>query len=266
MQSLAQLSDPHIVEPGERLGGHVDTAAALRQAVRAVMRLAPRPDAVLISGDLVNRGSAREYRHLRELLEPLCMPLYLMPGNHDERQALRAAFPEHAYLGQRGPVDYAVPLGGLQLIALDSVVAGAAHGALAPAQLQGLERALLATPQVPTVVALHHPPFATGIGFMDALALREGAGELAEVLARHPQVERLVCGHVHRCIQRRWGGTMAMTAPSTAHQIHLDLSSSAAEAYTLEPPAFLLHVWGGGGALVSHYVPTAPFEGPFPYA
>lgn len=266
MTTLVQLSDTHIVAPGRLLGDRVDTASALARAVEAVLRLPQPPDAVLVSGDLVDSGAAVEYRHLRELLAPLPMPLFLMPGNHDERGALRAAFPEHAYLGRDGPVDYAVVIGGLRLVALDSVVPRAPHGALDPAQLDWLDATLGAAPRQPTVVAVHHPPFATGIVFMDTIGLRDEDGTLAALLQRHPQVERLVCGHVHRSVQARYGGTLALTAPSTAHQIHLDLSPHAPEAYTFEPPGLLVHAWAPGRPLATHLVPTLPFDGPYPYA
>jgi Icc protein len=70
---------------------------------------------------------------------------------------------------------------------------------------------------------MHHPPFATGITHMDNFGL-DNAAELAEIVVRHPQVERILCGHLHRTIDRRFAGTVAGTAPSTAHQIRLNLS------------------------------------------
>lgn len=266
MHTLVHLSDPHIVRPGRLLGDHVDTAAALARAVEAIGRLTQAPDAVLLSGDLVDAGDAQEYAHLRRLLAPLAAPVYLMPGNHDDRDVLRASFPDHAYLGAHGPVDYSVDVAGLRLHALDSVVPRAPHGALADAQLERLARALDASPMQPAIVALHHPPFDSGIAFMDAMALRVGTDALAALVRRHAQVERVLCGHVHRSIQQRWAGTIAMTAPSTAHQIHLDLRPGGAEAYTLEPGAFLLHAWEPGGPVVSHRVATAPIDGPYPFS
>lgn len=256
---LVQLSDPHIVAPGLLLSGGVDTAALLARAVAAVARLQPAATAVLLTGDLVDRASAIEYAHLRALLAPLACPLWLMPGNHDAVAELRAAFADHAYLqpvaGQPAlapHVLYALDLGGLRLVALDTVVPRAPHGALCAQRLAWLDRTLAAQPQTPTVVAMHHPPFATGVAHMDRMGLREGADGLAAVLQRHPQVERVICGHLHRPIVRRFGGTVAMTVPSVAHQIALDLRADGPAAFILEPPGFAVHVWRGG-ALVSHY-------------
>jgi 3',5'-cyclic-AMP phosphodiesterase len=256
---LVQLSDPHVVTPGARLQGCIDTPALLAQAVAAVAALQPAPDAVLLTGDLVERGRADEYAHLRALLAPLPCPVWLMPGNHDDIGALRAAFPDHAELAP--PADRALAphvlwvreAGGLRVLALDSVVPRAPHGRLSAARLAWLDAALAQAPQQPTVVALHHPPFVTGIGHMDAMGLLAGADGLAAVLQRHPQVERLLCGHLHRPIVCRFAGTLAMTVPSTAHQIVFDLRDGAPARWCLEPPGFAVHRLQGG-TLVSHGV------------
>jgi 3',5'-cyclic AMP phosphodiesterase CpdA len=90
---LAQLSDLHIREPGRLAYGRLDTAPYLAAAVQILLRLPQRPDAVLITGDLCDFGRAAEYRHLAALLAPLPMPVYLMPGNHDERARCARPFP-----------------------------------------------------------------------------------------------------------------------------------------------------------------------------
>jgi 3',5'-cyclic AMP phosphodiesterase CpdA len=268
---LVQISDLHIGVPGQLIGGRVDTAACLRSAVTAIGRLAQKPLAVLVSGDLVDGGSEAEYRHLAELLAPLSAPTCLMPGNHDDRDAMRRVFADHAYLGAVDPaqpgraVNWTLALPGCRLIALDSSVAGRSHGEIDGAQLAWLATALAEAPTTPTIVALHHPPFATGLAAMDCIGLLRGASELARLIERHPQVERIVSGHVHRSIQVRFGGTIALTAPSTAHQIAFDLGLDAPGQYTLEPPGFLVHAWGLGLPLVSHAVSTLAYAGPYRY-
>ena len=264
---LVQLSDTHIVGPGLKLLDEVDTPAFLARAVASVQRLRPSPTAVLVTGDLVDRGSAEEYARLRALLAPLPCPVYLMPGNHDAPQALRAAFPDHAYLqpvagdaALEPHVLYTVDLGGMRLVALDTVVARRPHGALCEARLAWLDATLAAAPGVPTLLAMHHPPFVTGIAHMDAMGLLEGAAGLEAVLRRHPQVERVICGHLHRTIVRRFAGTVVMTVPSTAHQIALDLRADAPPAWLMEPSGFAVHTMRDG-ALVSH-VAAAGEHGP----
>lgn len=262
---LLHFSDTHICAPGRLLLDRIDTAALLKQAVASVLAAPYRPDALLISGDLVDCGSAEEYAHLRLLLAPLACPIYLMAGNHDERIALRQALPEFCPLSELPQfLQYTVDIGGLRLIALDSVVAGAPHGELCEQRLAWLERRLSEAPERPTIVAMHHPPFATGIAHMDAMGLLKGGPELEALLRRHPQVERLLCGHLHRPIQCRWGGTLAMTLPSTAHQIHLDLAAEAPALFCLEPPGYALHLLRKGQVL-THLAASGRHCAPQPF-
>ena len=90
---IAQLSDLHLVPPPGRLYGRVDTAAALATAVARLLALRPLPDLLLLSGDLVDQGRPEDYAYLARCLAPLPFPYRLMPGNHDSREALMAAFP-----------------------------------------------------------------------------------------------------------------------------------------------------------------------------
>ncbi len=242
----------------------IDTPALLAKAVASVLTLQPPATAVVVTGDLVDRGSADEYAHLQQLLAPLTCPVWLMPGNHDSINSMRLAFPEHAELTPLADealspfVLWVREAAGLRLIALDTVVEGAAHGTLCEHRLAWLDRSLAEAPRQPTIVAMHHPPFATGIEHMDGIGLRQGTDALADLLRRHPQVERVICGHLHRPIVRRFGGTVAMTVPSTAHQIVLDLRDGGPAAYRREPSGYALHA-PLDGAVVSHWVTVGEY-------
>ncbi|MET3443767.1 3',5'-cyclic AMP phosphodiesterase CpdA [Variovorax paradoxus] len=267
---LAQLTDLHIREPGRLAYGRIDTAPYLERAVQSVLRLAQRPDAVVITGDLSDFGRAAEYEHLARLLAPLAMPVYLMPGNHDDRDQLRRSFPGHNYLtegmGPAGFVQYSVRVGALRLLALDTCVPGESHGALCGERLTWLEEQLEACRGEPVVIAMHHPPFQTLIGHMDEIGLLQGAEALEALVARYSNIERVICGHLHRAIDVRFGGTIASTSPAPAHQVCLDLSPDAPSAWTLEPPGFRVHAWSGrSGRLVTHLAASGTFEGPFPF-
>jgi hypothetical protein len=80
----------------------------------------------------------------------------------------------------------------------------------------------------------------------------DNAAGLAEIVARHSQVERILCGHLHRTIDRRFAGTVAGTAPSTAHQIGLNLVADARISFIFEPPGYQLHLWQQDSGLVTH--------------
>jgi 3',5'-cyclic-AMP phosphodiesterase len=264
---IAQLSDLHVCAPGRLLGGAVDTNAMARAGVRALQAQRPVPDALLLSGDLVEAGGAAEYRHLLELLVPIEWPIYPLAGNHDERATLREA------LGSRmGPhraamadfLQYEASLGPLRLLALDTVVPRQPHGALCARRLDWLRERLQADAR-PVVIAMHHPPFATGIGHMDDMGLREGTAALESLVSARPQVQAVLCGHLHRSIQTRFGGALASTCPSPAHQIALNLQGLAPDGYVMEPPGFQLHLWHGQ-RLVSHTMPIGDFGGTRPFA
>jgi 3',5'-cyclic AMP phosphodiesterase CpdA len=226
---------------------------------------------VVLTGDLTDFGRASEYSHLAELLGPLvdaALPLYLLPGNHDDRDALRAAFAHHAHLEGTGEfVQYSAGVGedGLQLVCLDTVETGQSGGRLCSRRLQWLDGELARLSGQPVIVAMHHPPFDTLIGHMDRIGLMEGADSLATILARHANVERVICGHLHRTIYTQLGGRLVSTAPSPAHQVCLDLAPDAASAWKLEPPAFHIHAWSGPGRLVTHVAAIGEHPGPYPF-
>ena len=117
----------------------------------------------------------------------------------------------------------------------------------------------------PVIVAMHHPPFQTLIGHIDDIGLLQGAAELEALIGQYPNVERIICGHLHRAIQVRLGGTIAATVPSPAHQVCLDLAPDAASMWSLEPPGFGLHALPAKGRLVSHTLASGHFDGPFPF-
>jgi 3',5'-cyclic AMP phosphodiesterase CpdA len=152
----------------------------------------------------------------------------------------------------------------VRLVALDSTVPRESGGALAASQLAWLDRTLAAKPRTPTIVALHHPPFWTGIGHMDRVRLANPR-ELEQVIARHSQVERVISGHLHRAIVTRFGGTIATTCPSPSHQVALDLADDAASQFVMEPPAFQLHLWLEGKGVITHTAAIGEFGGPFPF-
>ncbi|GGF19118.1 3',5'-cyclic adenosine monophosphate phosphodiesterase CpdA [Aliidongia dinghuensis] len=261
---LAQITDLHIKPRGRLAYRTVDTAQCLEKAVEALLAVPQAPDAVLVTGDLVDAGRPEEYGLLKEILSPIRLPLFLMPGNHDARGPLRAVFADHRYLGSDGPIQYTVEEFPLRLIALDSLVDGQGGGQLGAAQLDWLDRRLAEQPERPTVVAAHHPPFATGIGHMDKIGLEDAAG-LAEVIRKHGQVERVLSGHLHRSIQTRFAGTLASTAPSTAHAVALNISPDAPSAFSLEPSGFQLHWYEPTAGLISHTAAIGDFPGPFPF-
>lgn len=260
---IAQITDIHLVRPGALAMGRVDTAAMLQACVESVAALDPQPDLVVLTGDLVDAGAPEEYALLRRLLAPLKPPLLAIPGNHDEREALRAAFADCAWMPRSGFIHHVHDAGPLRIVALDTLRPGHVEGELCAERLAWLSRTLAERPGRPTLVLMHHPPFATGLRAMDEGGL-VGREAFAAIVARHPQVELIVAGHVHRTIHAAVGGRRALVAPSCAHQIALDLRPEAPAAWCLEPPGFMLHRWTGEG-FASHAAVCGRWPGPFAY-
>ena len=263
---IAQISDLHIKPPGSLAYGRVDTAGALERCVTALNEFRPKPDLVVISGDLADTPTVEEYEYLAQLLVPLALPYIAIPGNHDSREWMRAAFPR-AYAFPAGPLNQSVEVGGLDLVLLDSSVAGKPHGALDAPTLQWLDAILASAPDRPALLFLHHPPFRTGIWHMDRQHLLN-ADELEPIVRRHPRVQLIAAGHVHRATLTMFGGVAATICPAPNHAVDLDLQELREPSFKVEPPAFHLHSWFPGarfGRVVTHQIPIGEFDGPHPF-
>jgi len=240
---IAQLSDPHI-----RIGpGDVARVEALATAVARVAAVEPAPDAVLLTGDLADTPSDAEYERVRELVAPLPMPVHVLAGNHDDRDMVCAHF------GLPAP-QYAVDAGELRIVVADTVLAQRGDGAFSEDELAWLEAELAATTR-PTLLALHHVPFLTGVVEMDSYALAaESRAALRDIVARHPHVKAIVGGHIHRTAVSGLGGCPVFACPSTYLQLELDLTGKPIDFSTVDPPGFALHLLLDG-ELTTHVVP-----------
>jgi 3',5'-cyclic AMP phosphodiesterase CpdA len=262
---IAQVTDTHIKARGKLAYRKVDTAANLSACVRHLTGLQTRPDLVLMTGDLTDFGRAEEYRLLRELIAPLTMPVYVIPGNHDEREALRDAFADHAYLPRSGDLCYVIDDYPVRMIGLDTTIPGKPGGELCAKRLRWLDEQLRARADAPTLLFMHHPPITTGIDHMDAQNCANGAA-LGELLQAHRQVFHVICGHVHRPIHSQWRGVTVSIGPSASHYVALDLAPDAAADFTLEPPTVQLYRWQESGrSLLAHLSFVGEFAGPYPF-
>jgi 3',5'-cyclic AMP phosphodiesterase CpdA len=247
---LVQLSDLHLRPDDPR------PAERLERAVHRVAELQPRPRAVLLSGDLADEPSSAAYEQVHELLAPLGLPLHAIPGNHDGRDLLRARFgPSPA--ASDAPVRFAVNCGPLRLVGCDSTSPGRESGALGTEQLDWLNHVLTEEPEVPTLLALHHPPIRTGVRSIDAIGLDAGDQlRLEQLLARHSQVRAITCGHVHKTVMSAFADRPLLICPSTNSSLELDLRArdDLPFAFAPEPLGFAVHALVAD-RLVSHVQP-----------
>jgi len=246
MPTFAQLTDLHLRPPGILTLGNVDADKFVIAAIDRVVRSHPDVDAVLVTGDITDLGEEDAYARATMLLSRFSAPVIAMPGNHDRTGALKEAF--RAFPGYSAtPLPHKAcsvhMIGGITVVALDTSVDrvddGAHHGEIGADQLAWLDETLRSSG--PTLIAMHHPPFAVGIGFMDAIPLTDGAA-FGSILARHDNVLRIVCGHVHRTIVGQVAGVPAIAVPGVAHQVLLALGSDVEPQLVMEPPAYGIHI------------------------
>lgn len=251
---IAQLTDLHVTTPDRRALGGVDPIRRAQAAARWLAALDTPPDLVLLTGDNVQQGDAAEYAELLRVFSGLPFRVLALPGNHDARDPFRAAAAPLGWVPAEGDfLHQALTLDGLHVLLLDSLDPGNIGGRLCEARLDWLAAELAARRGAPALLALHHPPFDSGIDGLDAHDLK-GRERLAELVAGHGGVVAVLSGHLHRSVARAWAGTCAFSAPSAGRQFALSLAPGADPAWSDDPAAAALHRWRPDGGMVSHVV------------
>jgi 3',5'-cyclic AMP phosphodiesterase CpdA len=235
---------------------HLDGSSRnAERAARALAQVGALPvDVVMVTGDLTDHGLPAEYEELRPLLPA---GVLLCPGNHDERGAYRQIL-----LGEPpgdGPVNRLHHAAGAVFAMCDSTVPGEAGGYLADETLDWLDAALGGGE--PAFVCFHHPPVELHIPFIDEIRQR-GQERLSAVLARHPQVVAILCGHAHTPAATTFAGLPLRVAPGVVSTIRLPWESGD-DIDRTAPAAVALHILGDDGRLTTHYrvVDDAPTTG-----
>lgn len=269
MSSFIQITDPHIVAKGALVCGRSDTAAALRLAVATINDRLPLLEGVtcaIVTGDLTDHGTPEEYAHFLEIMATLDLPWLAVPGNHDQRAAMRAACAGASWLPAEGPIHWQRDFGPYSVIALDTLLEGAHHGRLCAEGLAFLDSALTALGDQPAVIATHHPWLPSGIPAMDADNLHNGAALMARLEA-HPGPVRMISGHVHRAVTGQIGRIPCQIAPAPCHAVALDHRAGRDPGLVLEPGAVTLYRWHEvpGPCLTSTLLPLGRFSGPWPF-
>ena len=243
MTLLVQITDTHILPLGELLYGYTDTAAHLGESVRQINAMRPIPDVVLITGDLVEQGDELSYRHFIELIEPLKMPTYVIPGNHDNPQLMLEAFTGTQHFPTTDDnFQYAIEGLPFRILALNSHCDGTELPDFGPKRLSWLQDQLSRSDK-PVLIALHHPPMTTGIELID-MGGSEWFQGLKSMLTKHRQVKLVICGHCHTDLCGRIGQVPVYMAPATSHQL------IASRGLTIAPSTVIV----AGAPTLHHYI------------
>ncbi|MFO1349638.1 MAG: 3',5'-cyclic-AMP phosphodiesterase [Gammaproteobacteria bacterium] len=209
---VVQISDTHIhFQPNARRWG-VDVDAGLTAVIGRLKRRHWPVDLLLITGDLVQDEGAPAYERLCALLEPLPVPIYCLPGNHDLPGEMRATLN-----GGRIQAVRHIIRGRWQFVLLDSALPSSPAGHLAAEELRFLDATLAAHSDLHAIVCLHHHPVAVDSAWIDAMAV-DNADDLFAVIDRHPQVRAVIWGHIHQAFSARRNGVQLLSVPSTCAQ------------------------------------------------
>jgi len=190
----------------------VNTRESLEQVIQHVQKTKRNIDLILITGDLTHDETTKGYERLRAMLDPLQVPIYLLPGNHDVPALMHETLPSKWISLQSQ-----ILLDHWQIIMLDSTIENSESGRLNENQLRLLHTSLEQHPDLHALVCLHHQPIAMGSAWLDTMQLENSKG-FFDILSHHPQVKAVLWGHVHQEFSRQSGQMQLLASPSTCKQ------------------------------------------------
>lgn len=262
---IAQISDIHIVEKGRKTLGVAPMETNLITCVAQLNSFEPRPDVVLITGDITDNGLVSEVENAAQILSELKYPYYIIPGNHDNLETLWQGFgganiPAKSEKFQ----NYVIEGHDVRLIGMDSTIPNAHGGELCEERLAWLAQRLAEAPTRPTIIFMHHPPVKCSILETDEDGFI-GADKLGKIIGQYENIERILCGHIHLTTHTKWNGTIVSTSPGNGMRLGLDLSMKKQSKFYLDSPAFQLHHWTKQKNLITHTVHIRDKSRPYPF-
>ena len=262
---IAHITDIHVRAWGQQSHGYLPAHLVLLKTIEHLNAMRPRPDLVVITGDLTHSGREAEYETLRTLLNRLEVPLAVIPGNHDSREMFLRTM-AHLPLDTTGSfVQFIHDTDQMRIIGVDSLKKGSSAGEICAQRLAWLDQALSGATGKPVIVALHHPPILVGMTSMDPIWLKEGREELAALLTRHGSVKALLCGHHHRPIMGMFAGVPVFCGQSLVAQGDFGLDPNDPNTFSEEPTSFYVHWWTPENGLVTHTDYVDEFPGKYPW-
>lgn len=245
---IAQITDMHLgFQPGDP---NELNRKRLDSVIAALLEDGRIPDIMLVTGDLAEHGAVPTYRTLKHIFGQLPFPVWPILGNHDLRGNFLEVF-DDLPITPGGDVRYVVDTGELRIVMLDTLEEGHHGGSFGAERAAWLDATLAEVPDRPTLVALHHPPIDSGNAWMSEDGDAAWVEGLRHVITRHPQVVRLLSGHLHRGMLTGFGGSTLSVCPATAPQVALDFRGldtakpDGRDMIVAEQPGFALHYWNG---------------------
>lgn len=244
---IAQITDIHLgFQPGDP---HELNRKRLDSVLATLCEDGIVPDLILATGDLTEHGTIESYVALKAIFDTLPCPVWPLMGNHDLRGNFIKVFDQAPVVD--GFIQYAFDAGPLRFVVLDTLDEEIHGGSFDAGRAAWLEATLAEQPNRPTMIALHHPPLESGNGWMNEKPDAAWICLLRDIVARHPQIVRLVSGHLHRAMLTAFAGTTLSVCPPTAPQVALDFRPidperpDGRDMIVAEGPGFALHYWNG---------------------
>lgn len=264
---LLHISDTHLIAGNDPLYGDVDADARLAELLTQLQHSELRPDAIIFTGDLADKGEPEAYRKLRGLIEPfaaeLDAELVWVMGNHDDRAAMRRCLTDEA--PSMVPLDHVRMIDGLRIITVDTSVPGCHHGEISASQLSWLAEELATPAPDGTIMALHHPPIPSVLDLAVTVELRDQA-PLGRVL-QGTDVRAILAGHLHYSTNATFVGIPVSVASATCYTQDLTVAAGGSRGRDAGQACNVVHVYHdtvvhsviplGTGHTVGTFVPAA---------
>ncbi|CAM3227847.1 3',5'-cyclic adenosine monophosphate phosphodiesterase CpdA [Arthrobacter ulcerisalmonis] len=261
---LLHLSDPHLLAGPEPLYGVADSDSRLAQLFEEVKASGAKPEAVIFTGDLADKGDPEAYIKLRSIVEPACKDLGAQViwamGNHDDRANFRRELLDQP--GSDEPVDHSYFINGLRVITLDTTVPGFHHGEISQDQLEWLTRQLDTPAPDGTILALHHPPIPSVLDLAVLVELRNQSA--LERVVRNSDVRTILAGHLHYSSTASFAGIPVSVASASCYTQDLNVPVGGTRGQDAGQAFNLVHVYEhtivhsvvplGSAATVGEYV------------
>lgn len=235
---IAQITDIHLFADANRELLGLPSTKSFQAVLERLQKLSPQPDMLLLTGDLSQDGTPESYQRLADLLKPLGIPSYWLPGNHDQPLAMQQVLNQAPIFAQKS-----FKAGGWQFLLLSSHIPGCVHGRLDSETLHWLDLELQVNCELPTLIAFHHPPFLVNSDWLDTSTLKNSE-ELFAILDRHPQVQLVIFGHIHQEFNHWRNGVSYLGTPSTCIQFEPESTKFALDQ--VDPGFRLLKLYPDG--------------------
>lgn len=257
---IVQLSDIHLRVDGRLSFHEANTMENFMLSIDYFESLEDQPDMYIITGDLADNGNVISYNVIKSMLDRIKKPVYIVPGNHDNREAFLSIFEDMCPVKEdiKPFICYSIDDYPVRIIGLETIDQGKHWGKLSEEAAEWLENKLKEEPEKPTMVFTHHPPFRTGLTKMD-----EPFGNVEEferILKTHPNLT-LCCGHLHHATVTNWNGIRSIICPPISMEMELDFSPEGGDAFFLANPGYILHTYCDNN--IVSYVQTIPTKAPY---